>query len=45
MCWDIQKQENEATVSALRRMGVEAYAYQLDISDRKQVEAVGERVR
>lgn len=44
VCWDILKRENEQTVNALRRLGCEAYAYQLDVSDRHQVETVAERV-
>ncbi len=44
VCWDVLKRENEQTVNSLRRLGCEAYAYQLDVSDRHQVEAVGERV-
>lgn len=44
VCWDILKRDNEETVDLLKCLGAKAFAFQVDISDRAQVDFAAERV-
>jgi len=45
VCWDILKRDNEDTVSLLKSMGAEAFAYEVDVSEKSQVDATAARVK
>jgi len=44
VCWDVSKRDNDQVVKELKKMGAIAYAYEVDISDRSQVETVADMV-
>lgn len=44
VCWDVLKRDNEETVEVLRCLGANAYAYEVDVSERNQVDEAAERV-
>ncbi|XP_020300394.1 short-chain dehydrogenase/reductase family 16C member 6-like [Pseudomyrmex gracilis] len=45
VCWDIDKEANEQTMNIITKTGGSAYAYQCDVSDRKDVFKVAEIVK
>ncbi|CAG7826645.1 unnamed protein product [Allacma fusca] len=45
VCWDIMKQSNDETVNTLQTMGVKAYGYNIDISNRERVSECAAQVR
>jgi hypothetical protein len=44
VCWDMNKRDNDEVVQSLKKQGALAYGYELDISDRSQVETVADMV-
>lgn len=46
VCWDVNQQTNEETVSEIKKMGnTVAYAYKCDVSKREEIFSVAERVK
>ena len=45
ICWDIDKTANDELVQVLKEKGVKAWGFEVDVSDRLQVEEVAKKVK